>query len=588
MVAMAESKNNVPSIEWKISIPEGFVDLKPTAPKRFHNRVFEKILQVFGGWKSGFISLCKMAWRLGADDPRRIFHSIKVGIALALVSLFYFMHPLFESVGGMAVWAVMTVVVIFEFTAGATLYKGLNRILATLLGGLLAVGANYVADLAGHRAEPIILGAGVFLLSTSSTFARFFPKIKARHDYGVLIFILTFSFMAISGYRVDNLFEVAYRRLSTIIIGCILCILISLLICPIWAGEDLHKLIIRNLEGLAGSLEGCVTAYFKESLDEDIDNDTATLGYKCVLNSKAREESLADFARWEPAHGQFRFRYPWKQYVKIGARMRYCAYCVEALNGCLNSEIQAPYFLREHLKAPCMNIVAESSKIILELADSIKTMTRSTRIDLMHDRLNAAVEELQNCLMSQPELFIDSKRWQIVEETPEHKVVNLKVTPPSESKKPEYLGIKKAEGPAGEANKKPIMSGESKIGSREDIPVIMDDSAVAGKKNVKKYETMQGVAFMDTLPLATVACLLTEIVARLATVIVAVDELGERANFATTVDDKVIVDITNGPAKFTTTKQSPPPLQCVQNPAVVIPAGEQVPELAVESVQVKD
>jgi hypothetical protein len=118
MVAMAESKNNVPGIEWKISIPEGFVDLKPTAPKRFHNRVFEKILQVFGGWKSGFISLCKMAWRLGADDPRRIFHSIKVGIALALVSLFYFMHPLFESVGGMAVWAVMTVVVIFEFTAG--------------------------------------------------------------------------------------------------------------------------------------------------------------------------------------------------------------------------------------------------------------------------------------------------------------------------------------------------------------------------------------------------------------------------------------------------------------------------------------
>ena len=90
----------------------------------------------------------------------------------------------------------------------------------------------------------------------ASTFTRFVPKVKARYDYGVLIFILTFSFMAISGYRVDNLFEVAYRRLATIIIGCIICMLISLLICPIWAGEDLHKLITCNMEGLAESLEG--------------------------------------------------------------------------------------------------------------------------------------------------------------------------------------------------------------------------------------------------------------------------------------------------------------------------------------------
>ena len=46
--------------------------------------------------------------------------------------------------------------------AGATLSKGLNRMLATLMGGLLAVVVNYVVDLAGHQAEPIILGVGVF------------------------------------------------------------------------------------------------------------------------------------------------------------------------------------------------------------------------------------------------------------------------------------------------------------------------------------------------------------------------------------------------------------------------------------------
>ena len=60
----------------------------------------------------------------------------------------------------------------------------------------------------------------------------------------------------------------------------------------------------------------------------------------------------------------------------------------------------------------------------------------------------------------------------------------------------------------------------------------------AGEDQVKNHETVQGVAFMDTAPLATVACLLTEIVARLGTVIMAVDELGERANFTSTVGDK--------------------------------------------------
>ena len=35
-----------------------------------------------------------------------------------MVSLFYLMEPLFDQVGDNAIWAVMTVVVVFEFTAG--------------------------------------------------------------------------------------------------------------------------------------------------------------------------------------------------------------------------------------------------------------------------------------------------------------------------------------------------------------------------------------------------------------------------------------------------------------------------------------
>lgn len=51
-------------------------------------------------------------------DTRNIIHSIKVGISLVLVSLLYLLDPLYEQVGENVVWAIMTVVVIFEFSAG--------------------------------------------------------------------------------------------------------------------------------------------------------------------------------------------------------------------------------------------------------------------------------------------------------------------------------------------------------------------------------------------------------------------------------------------------------------------------------------
>jgi len=52
------------------------------------------------------------------QDLRKLIHSVKVGTALVLVSLLYLLDPLFGHVGENAMWAIMTVVVIFEFFAG--------------------------------------------------------------------------------------------------------------------------------------------------------------------------------------------------------------------------------------------------------------------------------------------------------------------------------------------------------------------------------------------------------------------------------------------------------------------------------------
>ena len=68
--------------------------------------------------------------------------------------------------------------------------------------------------------------------------------------------MLTSSMVAVSGYRTDEILVMAYQRLSTILIGGTICILVSIFVFPVWAGEDLHKMIANNIIQLANSLEG--------------------------------------------------------------------------------------------------------------------------------------------------------------------------------------------------------------------------------------------------------------------------------------------------------------------------------------------
>nr|XP_023903354.1 aluminum-activated malate transporter 10-like [Quercus suber] len=154
--------------------------------------------------------------------------------------------------------------------------------------------------------------------------------------------------------------------------------------CPIWAGSGLHDLIVCNLEKLADSLDGCVGEYFKDDktkLGNKEDPSKRMQGYKCVLNSKATEEVMANLARWELAHGRFHFRHPWKQYLKIGTSMCKCAYCIEVLNSCINSKIQVPDYLKKHLSGVCMVLSTNSSEVLKELANL-------ARWELAHDRFN--------------------------------------------------------------------------------------------------------------------------------------------------------------------------------------------------------
>ncbi|CAI0541574.1 unnamed protein product [Linum tenue] len=367
---------------------------------------------------------------LARDDPRRVIHSLKVGIALSFVSVFYYYQPLYDDFGVSAMWAVMTVVVVSEFSVGATLGKGLNRGMATLLAGALGIGAHHVANQFGHAGEPFVIGFFVFMLAAVTTFVRFIPGVKARYDYGLLIFILTFSFVSVSGYRDDEILDVAQKRVSTIMIGASVCVIVSIALFPVWAGEDLHYLIALNLEKLGNFLEGITRSISKRNLAQDPERDFAysarkmdaftgfgdeyfqdqesktedlasTLqDYRSILNSKNTEESLANFARWEPCHGRFQFRHPWKLYLQIGTLARQCAYRIEALNRYLTAEIQTPVSVRAKIKEPGTKMSRECGRALKEMSTAIKAMCQPCASDVHIEASKAAAKGLNSLLKS--------------------------------------------------------------------------------------------------------------------------------------------------------------------------------------------
>jgi len=332
---------------------------------------------------SGTLEFLRKVKKIGKDDPRRIIHSFKVGLGLTLVSTFYYVNPVFKDFGQSAMWAVLTVVLVMEFTVGAAISKGLNRACATFLAGALGIGAHHLAILFGEKGEPVVLGLLVFVIAAMATFARFIPKLKARYDYGVMIFILTFCLVTVSSYRKENVLLLAKERLSTIAIGVAISFITSVLVFPVWAGEDLHRTAASNLQKLASFLQG-----FEEVLQA---KKSCLECHKSVLNSKATEETLHNFARWEPGHGPFGFRHPWDQYLKIGAQSRQCSYLMEALNVYMASTHVG---FDKNSQEACVELSSALGKALSEIASAIQSMTVPSSV-INHNMATASLAAKQ-------------------------------------------------------------------------------------------------------------------------------------------------------------------------------------------------
>ncbi|KAK6235265.1 hypothetical protein SCA6_010602 [Theobroma cacao] len=275
-----------------------------------YGRQWLKALLPSKTWNNRVVELARKAKNLGKDDPRKVVHSLKVALALTLVSLFYYFKPLCNGFGVNPIWAVLTVIFVLEFSVGATLGKGLNRMLATLLAA--ALGASF-------------------------TFLRFLPEMKVKYDFGLM----------------------SYNS--------------------------------------PGNLAGFGAEYFSVPQEGvSIQEKLFPRRYKSVLTSQESEENMASLATWEPRHGRFRFRHPWKQHRKTS------------------------FEIRSRIQEPCTMISLETGKALKDLASAMQEMVQSTSVDSHISNSKIAAENLK--------ALIKSGLWEgveLVETIPATAVVSL-------------------------------------------------------------------------------------------------------------------------------------------------------------------
>ncbi|GAB4824610.1 hypothetical protein Ancab_007483 [Ancistrocladus abbreviatus] len=208
---------------------------------------------------------------------------------------------------------------------------------------------------------------------------------KAMYDYGLLITILTLSMVSVSGYHDDDVINTAVERISTILIGNSIVVLVGVLICPVWAGDDLRNLVANSIEKLGNFLEG------REWLKK----------FK--------------FARWEWPRC-LQFGYPWKNNQKLGALARQCACRIEALNGYLQAKDRPPQDVKNKIEEICTMMNSESGKALKELSLATKTMTQPSLSVILHvQNLEVLTLDLNSTLA--PSLWEDSDITEIISAT---------------------------------------------------------------------------------------------------------------------------------------------------------------------------
>ncbi|KAI7901383.1 uncharacterized protein BX663DRAFT_514290 [Cokeromyces recurvatus] len=134
-------------------------------------------------------------------------------------------------------WALLSAMVVFNYTVGSTAIQCFYRVVATIIGAV----CGYLALLAGHRNEnPYVVAVLVLVFQIPMWYFLFntpYPRIG-------FISILTLAVITNTGYTdfyKESIFSPVWKRTVTALFAIIVVMLVDQLVWPVWARKRLRK-----------------------------------------------------------------------------------------------------------------------------------------------------------------------------------------------------------------------------------------------------------------------------------------------------------------------------------------------------------
>ncbi|KAH0753712.1 hypothetical protein KY290_023982 [Solanum tuberosum] len=422
---------------------------------------------------------------------------------------------------------------------GATFIKGFNRGLGTFCAGMLAFIFAQLALWAGEREKAVIV-VSIFIVAFIGTYLKLYPTM-APYEYGYRVFILTYCILIVAGNRTREYNVAIFTRLALIAVGAGICLMINISVCPIWAGEDLHRLVVKNFMDLATSLEGCINGYLSCVDYDEATNDSDYNGYKSVIESTSREQTLLGFAIWEPPHGRFKMhKNPWRDIVKLSSGLRHCAFMVMALHGCIQSEIQASPEKRKVFRNELKKVGTNAAKVLRELGTKLEKLEMLNGHENILKEVHETAQNLQKKVDHKSYLLVNSKSWEIGksniinnldDSSSENSSENIPLS--SRSLSETAIDIRSLQGNWPQSDQLVAKLTPFKKQNQWPSRLSLVDGEIAD--HTVEMETYLSAS---ALSLATFASLLIEFVARLQNVVDNFEELSQRAEFKESISVK--------------------------------------------------